>query len=68
MPLSMLHVNGHTTSHFPTIRQHVMGFYQQLFSNLDMGSNIDFSVVYDVVPRMVIDLENSYFISVPTSF
>ncbi|KAK3218537.1 hypothetical protein Dsin_012507 [Dipteronia sinensis] len=65
--LSSLSINGVLTDDRLIIRDHIIEFYSNLFSSDSYWVKIEFSVVEDVIPSLVIDVENAFLIKIPST-
>ncbi|KAK3212711.1 hypothetical protein Dsin_017417 [Dipteronia sinensis] len=66
-PLSSLSINGVLTDDRLIIRDHIIKFYSNLFSLDSSRVDTEFSVVEDVIPSLVTDVENAFLISIPST-
>lgn len=58
-------VEGEITTNREDIKSHVINFYVNLFSQLDGDDNVDFSLIDEVITKMVSDAENNLLTSIP---
>ena len=65
--ISSMKISNVITSDRAAIKHHVLDFYQSLFSEQGSSNSIDYSIIDDVVPSMVTDVENSALVTIPSS-
>ncbi|KAK3229673.1 hypothetical protein Dsin_001554 [Dipteronia sinensis] len=63
--LSSLSINGEPLEDLFIIKDHIIGFYSDLFSSDPSQFERNFSVVDDQIHSLVTDAENSFLISIP---
>ncbi|KAK2656069.1 hypothetical protein Ddye_009121 [Dipteronia dyeriana] len=65
--LSSLLINGVLTDDRLIIKDHIIEFYSNLFSSDPSWVEIDFSMVEDLIPSLLTDVENAFMVTIPST-